>query len=416
MIKWFNRFLYLAATLVLVFSPLFSAPQQNVQRRLIQEEREFVALVIGNDAYPKALLQNSNNDAKAVATLLEKLGFQVSLALDVNLKDMEKAIDRFITDLKPGSVGLFYYAGHGIQVEGENYFIPTDFTLKDEADVKYSSYSASRINERMEKAGARLNIFILDACRNNPFLPARSASRGLAIMSSGQGTFIAFATAPGKTASDNPKGINGLFTGHMLETMKDPGLSLEQVFSKVREKVASASNGRQIPWTSSSVIGDFYFTPLQIRTNAPAPVRPDTGAPPPKLAPTPSPLQKVVVGDFTFELLSCKRSRQSVIFQLTVVNDSSGDRTISLETPGAYPCRMFDESGNEYFASEGQLGSDNGSRPRVTLVPQIATKAILKFENIYSEATMVTLLRVSCYDFDRYTVPVADFRNIPITK
>src|SRR5262245_8050656 len=274
--NWFNRFLYLVATLVLVFSPLFSAPQQDFRLKLISEEREFIALVIGNDAYPKSPLQNSNNDAKAIAKLLEQLGFQVSLALDINLKEMEKAIDRFITDLKPGSVGLFYYAGHGIQVEGENYLIPTDFTLKDEADAKYTSYSASRLNERMEKTGSRLNIIILDACRNNPFLPSRSASRGLAIMSSGQGTFIAFATAPGRTASDNPKGANGLFTGHLLETMREPGLSLEQVFSKVREKVATASNGRQIPWTSSSVIGEFNFNPLQARRNAPSPLITDT--------------------------------------------------------------------------------------------------------------------------------------------
>jgi len=419
MINWFRWFAYLIATLLLIFSSSISMGQQIAQRMLTHGKSDFIALVIGNAAYPQAPLQNSSNDAKAIAKLLKELGFQVNLALNVNLREMESAVDNFITNLKPGSVGLCYYAGHGIQIEGENYLIPIDFTMKDEADAKYSSYSASRLNERMEKAGTRLNIIILDACRNNPFLSTRSTSRGLAIMNSGQGTFIAFATAPGKTASDNTKGANGLFTSHLLEIIKEPSLSLEQVFSKVREKVASASNGKQIPWTSSSVIGEFYFNPLRLLSNMPPAAAPNTetvSPPGPSQMPAPSTVQKVVATDFTFALLSCRASGRSVIFQLTVTNNSSGDRAISLETPGTYPCRMFDEVGNEYIASEGQLGGDKGYRPRITLVPQVATKVTVKFDNVQSEATTVTLLRVSCYDWDNGAVPVADFRNIPITK
>jgi uncharacterized caspase-like protein len=183
--------------------------------------------------------------------------------------EMEKKIDSFAVNLKPGDVGLFYYAGHGIQIEGENFLIPVDFVLKDEADTKYSSYSASRLHDRMEKAGTGLNIIILDACRNNPFLSARSTSRGLALMRSGEGTFIAFATAPGKTASDNPRGVNGLFTNYLLEALKEPGLNLDQVFSRVRERVALASNRKQIPWTASSVIGEFYFNESQLPKSVP---------------------------------------------------------------------------------------------------------------------------------------------------
>jgi hypothetical protein len=134
-----------------------------------------------------------------------------------------------------------------------------DFDAKDEADAKYVAYSASRLYERMDLAGARLNILILDACRNNPFRSTRSGDGGLAAMSTGRGTLIAFATAPGKTADDNPSGRNGLFTSHLISALREPGLSLDQVFNRVREKVYSESNQRQLPWTVSSVIGEFYF-------------------------------------------------------------------------------------------------------------------------------------------------------------
>jgi hypothetical protein len=146
-------------------------------------------------------------------------------------------------------------------LQEENYLAPVDFDAKDEADAKYVSYSASRLQERIEGAGARLTILVLDACRNNPFRTSRSGAGGLSAMNAGKGTLIAFATSPGKTADDNPGGANGLFTMHLVKAMREPGLSLDQVFNRVRERVYTDSGQRQLPWTVSSVIGEFHFRP-----------------------------------------------------------------------------------------------------------------------------------------------------------
>lgn len=218
------------------------------------------ALIVGNAAYPKWPLKNPLNDARTVASSLTRLGFATQVATDQSLRNLEASINRFVSQVKSGDTALFYYAGHGIQLEGENYLVPVDFDAKDEADAKYVSYSASRLQERLEKAGARVIVMVLDACRNNPFQATRSTGGGLAAMGTGNGTFIAFATAPGKTADDNPRGNNGLFTSHLVQAIEEPGLTLDQVFNRVRERVHRDSQGRQVPWTVSSVIGDVYLS------------------------------------------------------------------------------------------------------------------------------------------------------------
>jgi uncharacterized caspase-like protein len=223
------------------------------------EASQRVALVVGNGAYARSPLRNPGNDARAVAESLAGLGFRTETAIDLTLPQLDRAISRFVGQVKAGDTALFYYAGHGLQIEGENYLVPVDFDAKDEADAKYAAYSASRVQERIEKAGARVILVVLDACRNNPFAATRSAGSGLAAMGSGKGTLIAFATAPGKTADDNPRGANGLFTTHLIEALREPGLSVDQVFNRVRERVYTESKGRQVPWTVSSVIGDVYL-------------------------------------------------------------------------------------------------------------------------------------------------------------
>ncbi len=244
----------------LAFCLIFFVISVIAQRRdLVVESNQRLALVVGNAAYIKSPLRNPLNDAKAVAGALGELGFQTETALDLPLRALEATVNRFVGKVRAGDTVLFYYAGHGIQLEGENYLVPTDFDARDEADAKYVSYSASRVQERIEKAGARVIVVILDACRNNPFQATRSAGGGLAAMGSGKGTLIAFATGPGKTADDNPRGANGLFTTHLISTLREPGLSLDQVFSRVREKVYRESDGRQVPWTVSSVIGDVFL-------------------------------------------------------------------------------------------------------------------------------------------------------------
>lgn len=235
------------------------APSRDLRVKPVANRK--VALVVGNSAYPKSPLRNPVNDARAVTAALTGLGFQTQSALDLNLRLLERSINDFVARVQPGDVAMFYYAGHGIQLEGENYIVPVDFDAKDEADAKYVSYSVSRMQERLEKAGARVVLIVLDACRNNPFQQTRSATGGggLAAMGSGKGTLIAFATAPGKTADDNPRGSNGLFTTHLVNAMRQPGLSVDQMFNRVREGVYNESNGRQVPWTVSSVIGDLYL-------------------------------------------------------------------------------------------------------------------------------------------------------------
>lgn len=265
------------------------------RRDIALEPPQKLALVIGNGAYPKWPLRNPANDARAVSQALTDIGFLATTAVDVSLPNLDRAISQFVAKVKQGDTVAFYYAGHGIQLEGENYLVPIDFDAKDETDAKYAAYAASRVQERIEKAGARVTLVVLDACRNNPFAATRSTSGGLAAMGTGKGTLIAFATAPGKTADDNPKGNNGLFTTHLITALKEPGLTLDQVFNRVRERVHNASDGRQVPWTVSSVIGDVYLRPGQARPQPPPlsnPLAnlPSTQAPTQAPAPTPTPV------------------------------------------------------------------------------------------------------------------------------
>lgn len=225
-----------------------------------QQEGRRVALLVGNDAYIHKPLKNAVNDARSMKSVLQGLDFSVQMVEDVSLRDLERAVDSFTASLRAGDVGLFFYSGHGLQIGGENYLVPVNFDAQDEVDAKYDCYSAERLREKMEGSGARLNIIILDACRDNPFSTSRSGSRGLAAMNATRGTFIAFATGPNKTASDNPRGENGLYSSYLLQALKVPGLSLDQVFNKVRADVDRASNHRQTPWSVSSVIGEFYFS------------------------------------------------------------------------------------------------------------------------------------------------------------
>lgn len=219
-----------------------------------------LALVVGNNDYPKIPLKNAINDARSMSRVLGELGFEVQSVENSTLIELAKAVDTFIGRLGAGDVGLFFFSGHGIQIEGVNYLLPVDFDAPDEVEAKYRSYSAERVRERMEDARVRLSIIVLDACRNNPFRVSRSGGQGLAAMNSGRGTLIAFATGPGKTASDNTLGENGLFTLYLIESLQVPGLKLDDVFNRTRQKVDAASGHRQTPWVVSSVIGDFYFT------------------------------------------------------------------------------------------------------------------------------------------------------------
>jgi len=237
-------------------------PAAGAQRR--------VALVVGNDAYSSSPLKNAVADARAISAVLQsELGFAVDLVTDARLETFEARLDRFIGQLQAGDVSLFYYSGHAVEIAGENYLLPTDFvTPPQQAQVKRRSVSAQEIVERMAERGVRIQLVILDACRDNPFRGARTGSGGLTKMDA-QGALVAYSTAPGQTASDNPGGTNSLFTRELVAALRQPGLTVPEIFRRVRAKVAGATDNKQFPWVSDGIVGDFVLLPGPRPADAP---------------------------------------------------------------------------------------------------------------------------------------------------
>ena len=229
--------------------------------REIGADKRF-ALLIGNSAYETLPLKNPVNDARAMGEALAECGFQVTLLENANKRRMEEAIRAFGAKLDAKSVGLFYFAGHGIQVNGTNYLVPLGVRIEKEADVEYETVDAGRILSEFANARNALSIVILDACRDNPFAAAtRSLTRGLAVVKlpkEANGTLVAYATSPGNVARDGT-GKNGLYTEELLRNLRTPGLKLEDVFKLTRIGVKERSQGAQVPWENSSIDGDFYF-------------------------------------------------------------------------------------------------------------------------------------------------------------
>ncbi len=221
-----------------------------------------VALVIGNGDYIHGgSLKNPVNDARAMQSTLQGLGFVVHRHENRTQKEMKRAIDEFGAKLQGKDVGLFFYAGHGVQVNGANYLIPVDARLELENDVEYDCVRADRVLAKMEAAGSKTNIVILDACRDNPFERSwrrNAKSSGLAFMNAPSGSLIAYATSPGDTAADGA-GQNGIYTGALLKHIDTPDISILQMFQKVRSEVTSLTGDRQTPWESTSLKGDFFF-------------------------------------------------------------------------------------------------------------------------------------------------------------
>lgn len=255
-----------------------------------------VALIIGNSDYQGSVssLVNPANDAAAMAASLRDVGFEVGLYLDATRDEIKEAVVEFSDKLHDSDVGLFYYAGHAVQVEGKNFLIPVgaDLKIKNQRQgslARYVGLKTVDINEvlgSMENADPELSIVILDACRDNPFEgTTRGLSRGLAQTFAPRGTFVAYATAPGDVAEDG-RNDNSPYTSALVEAIKAPGLKLEDVFKQVRREVALQTDGRQTPWENSSIYGDFYFTPPAPTPVAvtPAPEAP-TPAPAPESAP-----------------------------------------------------------------------------------------------------------------------------------
>lgn len=224
-----------------------------------------VALVMGQSGYRAVpALPNAANDARGMAELLRHAGFEVTAALDLSQLDMRQTISNFAAKVAasgPDTVALVFYAGHGLQIDGENYLVPVDVDPKREADIPLQ---AVRLNDLMNTLGAlptRMRIFMLDACRNNPFPALNQSGHGLAMVDTkagASGSFISFSTSPGAEAEDG-SGSDSPYTTAVLRIAKEPGLTIEDAFKRVRVAVNQATDGRQIPWDSSSLTTDFRF-------------------------------------------------------------------------------------------------------------------------------------------------------------
>ena len=233
----------------------------------IYKDEKRYALVIGNSNYPKniGLLKNPVNDATDMAQELRNSNFIVDLLTNATYGQMRAAMLRFKEKVDASNpentVALFYYAGHGLRNEEENFLVPIDASIEFEDDIARYCFPVQRmVLSNMERSNSRMNIVILDACRNNPFpsLTRSLGEQGLGEMKRARGSFIAYATAPGSVAADG-SGRNGLYTQELLKAMKKPGLTIERVFKDVRANVLRLSGDKQNTWDSSNITGEFYF-------------------------------------------------------------------------------------------------------------------------------------------------------------
>jgi uncharacterized caspase-like protein len=303
----------LASTLLL--SPLISA-----SHAAAAENR--VALVIGQSAYRAVpALPNAENDGKRMAELLGNAGFQVTAAPDLTQNDMRQAISDFAAKVAasgPDTIAAVFYAGHGLQIDGENYLVPVDVDPKREADIPLQ---AVRLNDLMNTLGAlptRMRIFMLDACRNNPF-PALSqtAGHGLAIVDTkagAPGSFISYSTSPGAEAEDG-NGADSPYTTALLSVAKEPNVPIEEAFKRVRLAVSQATDGRQIPWESSSLLTEFKFISTDTGSGQSTATGSGQATAAPKLAST----AKRSVDDWRKEL---QGKDPKVAYDLVVADDS----------------------------------------------------------------------------------------------
>lgn len=256
-----NRiFSSIIATLFLYFSQMAQADEAKTHR---------FALVIGNQSYITAPLLNPINDALAIASHLNEIGFNVTTLTDITAKKMEPEIESFYskfthyTDEKV--IVLIYYAGHAIQLQHRNYLVPVDVKLDNYAQLLFSLYDINKLFTQIPQSNNINSIIVVDACRNNPFTQINNVegksiiSDGLAPIRAPSGTLIAYATAPGNVSFDG-EGENGIYTKHLL-THIDEQITVEEVFKKVRSGVAKETNNQQVPWEHSSLFENLYINP-----------------------------------------------------------------------------------------------------------------------------------------------------------
>lgn len=413
--------------------------QRDPAQQTSQIYQQRIALVIGNGAYTNAPpLKNPPNDARDIAATLKALGFEVASGVNVNQRDMKRLIREFGQKLKGGGSGLFYYAGHGVQSKGKNYLIPVEADIQSEVEVEDAGVDVNLVLGFMDDAQNGLNIVILDACRDNPFARSfRSASNGLAQVDAPTGTLIAYATAPGRVASDGI-GQNGLYTSELLKQMRVPAVSVTEMFMRVRAEVMKQTNNKQVPWEASSLVGTFYFSPpakngastttseavnetridpaavereywesIRNSTNpqdyrdyltnypngtyaaiAKTKLRQldETASQPRK------PVQTVVrAKTFSFELKECRFVGATVSCSLSITNNGSSDQPLAYyRLAPERVSKVIDNEGNQGNPVEGQIGNIRADYTH--MVPNVPTRATINFEGVSSEAVTLKLL------------------------
>ena len=256
------RFLAVITMLVLAITLAQPATAQcglqiTAKQLEVMRTEKRVALVIGNSNYATSRLRNPVNDAKAMTIKLRSLGFEVIEKIDVERKDLRRAIRDFGRRIRAGGVGLFYFAGHGVQFQGQNYIMPVGADVAEQDDIDDEGISVNYVLSRMGSARNRLNLVILDSCRNNPYAAFfRSEPRGLAVTPSPKGTYISYAAAPGAVAADG-KGEHSPYTQAILDNLNTPGLKIEDMFKRVRVHVSMTTrNNPHYPDKSDISCGD----------------------------------------------------------------------------------------------------------------------------------------------------------------
>jgi hypothetical protein len=334
-----------------------------------------VAFVVGNGAYKNvAALPNPAIDAKAMATTLRNVGFEVVEGTNLTRDKMTERLLEFGKKAEGADVALFFYAGHGIAINGTNYLLPVDADIKSEMDVKLGSAINIDLTLDQTMADAKVKLVFLDACRDNPFaskIKSSGATRslsvqsGLAEMKSGEGTLIAFATGPGQTALDGQEGTNSPFTRALISNITQPGVEIQQAMTKVRAQVNDETNKNQLPWGHTNLIGTVYLNP--------APSAPDVAA----AAPNTPAVTATTASDVEIEFWrSIKGSNKPEELNAYLTNYPNGTfkplalaRIAELQngpstttrnlTTGIDPATFTDEADQ---TSEDQLGLDRSQR------------------------------------------------------
>jgi caspase domain-containing protein len=261
------RAFVLLAALMLAWVAALGVRAEAAEVRVDRPAEKRLALVIGNARYPELALNNPENDAHLIAATLRSLGFEVTELVNVKAFEFRRAVREFARRLQgEEGAGVFYYAGHGVQIDGRNYLLPVDINLRDEDEVRDDGIDVDELLlRRLDHANGRVRIVILDACRDNPYAGAGSGrlrpTANSDAPSSASGALIAYSSGPGQPAEDGPAGSNSVYTRNLVKEMVATDLEVEQMFKRVRVDVVRETANRQVPWVNSSMTANFSFHP-----------------------------------------------------------------------------------------------------------------------------------------------------------